>query len=507
MEYTLENTDPEMNENTIEETHVVEEPTIEEPIIEEPVLEETPVVEEPVVVSEEPAVEEPAVEEPAVEEPAVEEPAVEEPVVEETVVEETVVVSEEPVAEEPVIEEHVVVSEEPVIEEPVVVSEEPVVEEPVVEEPVIEEPVFVSEEPVVVSEEPVVEEPVIEEPVVVSEEPVVEEPVVEEPVVEEPVVEEPVVEEPVVEEPVVEEPVVVSDEPAVEKLVVEEPVVEEPVVEEPVIEEPVLEETPVADEPVFTVPRIVFIVPYRDRESQLKDFDQHMRTIILKDKPQGYYEIYYIHQMDKRVFNRGALKNIGFLFVKNKYPQDYKNITLVFNDVDTLPINVTTIPNYETVSGVVKHFYGFPNALGGIFSMNASNFELINGFPNYWSWGYEDNELYNRSQNVRMIVDRSVFYKINDQENIKQSQNGRIRVVNKAEFDRYARKVPEGIRSITNIRCNLNEDNQSFVNVLYFETGIEHDKVNDMLYDISKGNQPFFTGFSTRRRSSMNMFM
>ena len=43
-----------------------------------------------------------------------------------------------------------------------------------------------------------------------------------------------------------------------------------------------------------------------------------MRTIILNDKPKGYYEIFYIHQMDKRVFNRGALKNIGFLFVKNK---------------------------------------------------------------------------------------------------------------------------------------------------------------------------------------------
>ena len=340
------------------------------------------------------------------------------------------------------------------------------------------------EEPIVVLEEPVVEEPIVEAPVV-------EEPIVEAPVVEEPIV---VLEEPVVEEPVVEEPIVVSEET---------PVVEEPVVEE----EPVMEEaTPVEESPVFAVPRIVFLVPYRDRDAQLREFDQRMRTVILKDKPQGYYEIFYIHQMDKRVFNRGALKNIGFLFVKNKYPQDYKNITLVFNDVDTLPIHTTTIPNYETTSGVVKHFYGFPNALGGIFSINAANFELINGFPNYWSWGYEDNELYNRCQNVRMVVDRSVFYKINDHENIKQSQNGRIRVVNKAEFDRYARKVPEGIRSITNIRCNLNEDN-NFVNVLYFETGIEHDKTNDMLYDISKGNQPFFTGFSTRRRSTMNMFM
>ena len=288
-------------------------------------------------------------------------------------------------------------------------------------------------------------------------------------------------------------------------MVVEEtPVVEEPVVVE---ETPVVEEPVVVEEPIISIPRIVFVVPYRDRESQLKEFDQHMRTVILKDKPQGYYEICYIHQMDKRVFNRGALKNIGFLFIKNKYPQDYKSISLVFNDVDTLPVRATTIPNYETTGGVVKHFYGFPNALGGIFSIRAGDFELINGFPNYWSWGYEDNALYQRAQNVNMQIDRSVFYHIKDQANIKQSQNGKIRIVNKADFDRYARKTPEGIRSITNLRYNLNEENQGFVNVLYFETGFVHDKANDMQYDISKGNQPFNVGYSARRRSSMSMFM
>mgnify|MGYP006214976639 CR=1 FL=1 len=76
----------------------------------------------------------------------------------------------------------------------------------------------------------------------------------------------------------------------------------------------------------------------------------------------NYYEIYFSHQKDERPFNRGAMKNIGFIALARKYPNDYKNITYVFNDVDTLPYTKNLLP-YETTHGVVKHFYGFTFAL------------------------------------------------------------------------------------------------------------------------------------------------
>ena len=86
----------------------------------------------------------------------------------------------------------------------------------------------------------------------------------------------------------------------------------------------------------MTTPKIVFIVPYRDREQQKFFFSKHMSYVLENYEPREY-EIYFSHQLDNRTFNRGAMKNIGFLAMKQKYPDDYKKITFVFNDVDTIP--------------------------------------------------------------------------------------------------------------------------------------------------------------------------
>ena len=147
------------------------------------------------------------------------------------------------------------------------------------------------------------------------------------------------------------------------------------------------------------IPKRVFIVPYRNRPQHKFFFSKYM-SFILEDKDD--YEILFSHQCDARTFNRGASKNIGFIAVKNKYPQHYKDITIIFNDVDTIPF--TKIFDYDTTQGVVKHYYGYKYALGGIVVIKGGDFEKINGFPCYWGWGMEDNALQKRCERYNITI-------------------------------------------------------------------------------------------------------
>ena len=139
------------------------------------------------------------------------------------------------------------------------------------------------------------------------------------------------------------------------------------------------------------IPTKIFIVPYRNRPEQKFFFSQYMNIIL---EHSNDYEIYFSHQGDERSFNRGAIKNIGFLAMKQKYPDDYKKMSFIFHDLDTIPFH--RIFDYETVEGIVKHYYGFKHSLGGIVVINGADFEKINGYPNFWSWGIEDSCLQKR---------------------------------------------------------------------------------------------------------------
>ena len=200
------------------------------------------------------------------------------------------------------------------------------------------------------------------------------------------------------------------------------------------------------------VPKRIFIVPYRNRVQHKFFFCKYM-SFILEDKDD--YEILFSHQCDARTFNRGAVKNIGFIAAKNKYPDHYKDITFIFNDVDTMPFN--KIFDYETTHSIVKHYYGFKYALGGIVVMKGGDFEKINGFPCFWGWGMEDNVLQKRCDRFGLKVDRSVFYNIGSPE-ILQLFDGISRIISKkdpwrGEYD----DGQDGLRTITQLKYTIDD--------------------------------------------------
>jgi len=177
----------------------------------------------------------------------------------------------------------------------------------------------------------------------------------------------------------------------------------------------------------MSIPKRIFIVPYRNRIQHKFFFSKYM-SFILEDE--NDYEIYFSHQCDARTFNRGATKNIGFLAIKKKYPEHYKDMTFIFNDIDTIPFN--KIFDYTTTTGVVKHYYGYKYALGGIVVMKGFDFERINGFPCFWGWGMEDNVLQKRCDKFGLKIDRSVFYNIGSPE-ILQLFDGISRIISKKD--------------------------------------------------------------------------
>lgn len=244
------------------------------------------------------------------------------------------------------------------------------------------------------------------------------------------------------------------------------------------------------------IPSVVFIVPYRNRHQHKMFFLTYLTSILPENLK---YEIYFSHQCDMRSFNRGATKNIGFIALKNKYPNDYRNITFVFNDIDTLPFSY--LFDYQTTPGIVKHFYGFTYALGGIVSITGEDLEKTNGYPNFWGWGMEDNVLQKRCEKYNITIDRTHFYKIGSQ-NIIHLFDGVSRIIN--QKDPYRATHDNGIDGIStinglrytiddlsdnpidNLHCNTNikRENVFYINIKTFLTGVRFESDNYHSYDL-----------------------
>lgn len=218
------------------------------------------------------------------------------------------------------------------------------------------------------------------------------------------------------------------------------------------------------------IPEFLIVVPYRDRPNHRAVFMQMMPYVLEGTR----YEIVLTHQCDTRPFNRGAMKNTGFLYLKRFYPNDYKNITIVFNDIDVMSWYKGQF-DYKTVPGEVKHLYGYAWALGGIVAINAGDFERINGFPNIWTWGLEDNILEKRCLRNGIKINRDNQVLINEEnKNIINLHHGTVRMLSDYIGPKYSMdNGTDGIRSLYNMKLDVEiiTDKIVEVKVKTFETG------------------------------------
>lgn len=225
-----------------------------------------------------------------------------------------------------------------------------------------------------------------------------------------------------------------------------------------------LQSTEITESP----PHIVFIIPYRNREPQKFFFENYM-TYLMEDYEEGKnYLIYFVEQNDSRPFNRGAMKNIGFIAIRNIYPKSYKNIIFIFNDIDAVPYKKHLLDFSKTKDGVISHHYGFKFALGGIVSITGNDYERINGFANYWSWGFEDNLLQNRAQRAGISIDRSNFFEINDMRILHINDGNKKTLNRKYMYELVLDKGDNGINTISNLDYQINEETRT-INVSCFD--------------------------------------
>ncbi|XP_073342761.1 beta-1,4-galactosyltransferase 1 [Pagrus major] len=154
--------------------------------------------------------------------------------------------------------------------------------------------------------------------------------------------------------------------------------------------------------------KVAIIIPFRKRDEHLKYWLYYLHPIL--QRQQLDYGVYIINQDGDEIFNRAKLLNVGYTEALKEY--DYE--CFVFSDVDLIPMDDRNIykcfsqPRHLSVS-MDKFGFRLPynQYFGGVSSMSKEQYLKINGFPNnYWGWGGEDDDIYNRLVSKGMSISR-----------------------------------------------------------------------------------------------------
>ena len=159
-------------------------------------------------------------------------------------------------------------------------------------------------------------------------------------------------------------------------------------------------------------------VPYRNREMHMHEFIPKVGKYL---KNQGIdFQIYIVHQVDDKLFNRGATKNIG---AKHAFEEgcDY----VVWHDIDMIPEEGGGC-DYSYPADAPRHIatkiqqmnyeLKYHEYFGGAVLFTKEQVEATNGYSNdYWDWGMEDDDLFWRCHLEGMTNDSYLPVELNKQ--------------------------------------------------------------------------------------------
>ncbi|XP_060052594.1 beta-1,4-galactosyltransferase 1-like [Erinaceus europaeus] len=144
--------------------------------------------------------------------------------------------------------------------------------------------------------------------------------------------------------------------------------------------------------------KVAIVIPFRNREAHLSYWLHCLHPVL--QRQQLDYGVYVITQAGEQLFNRAKLLNVGF----REALQDGDYDCFVFSDVDLVPMDdrnaYRCFPQPRHLSVLVDRFGFFlpyQEYFGGVSAMSKQQFLATNGFSNnYWGWGGEDDDMFNR---------------------------------------------------------------------------------------------------------------
>ncbi|KAF7706088.1 beta-1,4-galactosyltransferase 2 [Silurus meridionalis] len=193
--------------------------------------------------------------------------------------------------------------------------------------------------------------------------------------------------------------------------------------------------------------KVAIIIPFRHREHHLKYWLHYLHPILRRQKID--YGIYIINQLGEDTFNRAKLLNVGY----TEALKDAEYDCFIFSDVDLIPMDDRNLyhcydqPRHFAIA-MDKFGFRLPYAgyFGGVSGLSKKQFLKINGFPNeYWGWGGEDDDIYNRITLNGMKVSRP------------DVRIGRYRMI-KHERDKHNEPNPQRFNKIQNTKNTMRKD-------------------------------------------------